>query len=119
MHYTVEHKDNIVIFEIKNKTVESNVSAELKAKMLIIAQPDIDALIINMSAVEAIDSSGLGALLLANRQLSEHAIPIVLVGVREFVRSLMSMTKIDEVFDFFDTVDEAIAAIEEEYEEEE
>jgi anti-sigma B factor antagonist len=118
MHYTIEHKDNIVIFDIKNKTIESNISSDLKAKMLIIAQPDIDALIINLSEVEAIDSSGLGALLLANRQLSEHEIPVILVGVREFVRSLMSMTKIDEVFDFFDTVDEAINALESDEDEE-
>ena len=117
MHYTIEHKDNIVIFDIKNKTIESNVSSDLKAKMLILAQPDIDALIINLSEVDAIDSSGLGALLLANRQLSEHEIPVILVGVREFVRSLMSMTKIDEVFDFFDTVDDAINALESDEEE--
>jgi anti-sigma B factor antagonist len=118
MHYTIEHKDNIVIFDIKNKTIESNISSDLKAKMLIIAQPDIDALIINLSDVEAIDSSGLGALLLANRQLHEHEIPVILVGVREFVRSLMSMTKIDEVFDFFDTVDDAINALESDEEDE-
>lgn len=113
MNYTVENKDNVVIFKIEDQTIESSVSAELKAKMLILAQPDIDALIIDLSTVDAIDSSGLGALLLANRQLKEHEIPVILVGVRDFVRSLMSMTKIDEVFDFFPTVDEAIDALEE------
>jgi anti-sigma B factor antagonist len=80
--------------------------------MLILAQPDIDALVIDLSMVDAIDSSGLGALLLANRQLKDHEIPIILVGVRDFVRSLMSMTKIDEVFVFMSTVDEAINALE-------
>ncbi|GAB1372583.1 STAS domain-containing protein [Candidatus Kapaibacterium sp.] len=114
MNYTIENKDNVVIFKLENQTVESSVSAELKAKMLIIAQNDIDALIIDLSKVEAIDSSGLGALLLANRQLKENEIPVILVGVREFVRSLMSMTKIDEVFIFFDSIDEAIGALEEE-----
>lgn len=114
MNYTIENKDNVVIFKLENQTVESSVSAELKAKMLIIAQNDIDALIIDLSKVEAIDSSGLGALLLANRQLKENEIPVILVGVREFVRSLMNMTKIDEVFIFFDSIDEAIGALEEE-----
>lgn len=113
MNYTVENKDNIVIFKLENPTIESTVSAELKAKMLILAQPDIDALIIDMSSAEAIDSSGLGALLLANRQLKDHEIPVILVGVRDFVRSLMNMTKIDEVFEFFPTVEEAINALEE------
>ncbi|HRP02800.1 MAG TPA: STAS domain-containing protein [Candidatus Kapabacteria bacterium] len=118
MNYTIEHKDNIVIFELKNKTVESNISADLKARMLIMSQPDIDALIINLSSVEAIDSSGLGALLLANRQLSEYDIPVALVGVGEFVRSLMNMTKIDEVFEFYDNVEEALASLEARKEEE-
>jgi anti-sigma B factor antagonist len=112
MNYTIEHKDNVVIFKIENQTVESSISTEFKAKMLILAQPDIDALVIDMSTVEAIDSSGLGALLLANRQLKDHEIPVILVGVRDFVRSLMSMTKIDEVFNFFPTVEEAINALE-------
>ncbi len=118
MNYTIEHKDNIVIFELKNKSVESNIASELKARMLITAQPDIDALIINMSKVETMDSSGLGALLLANRQLSEHDIPLVLVGVSDFIRSLMSMTKIDDVFEFFDTIEEALEFIENRKEEE-
>jgi len=111
MNYTVENKDNVVIFRLENQTVESIISAELKAKMLILAQPDIGALIIDLSKVDAIDSSGLGALLLANRQLKDIEIPVILVGVREFVRSLMSMTKIDEVFAFFPTVEEALDAL--------
>jgi anti-anti-sigma factor len=114
MNYTVENKDNIVIFKLENQTVESSISAEFKAKMLILAQPDIDALIIDLSKVDAIDSSGLGALLLANRQLKDNEIPVILVGVREFVRSLMSMTKIDEVFLFFPTIEEAFEAMSEE-----
>lgn len=112
MQFTIEQKDKIVIFTIKNTTVETKVSSELKAKMLILAQPDIDAMIIDLSTVQAIDSSGLGALLLANRQLKEHAIPVILVGVQEFVRSLMSMTRIDEVFEFYPTIEEALASME-------
>lgn len=113
MHSTIEHKDKIVIFTLKNTTVEGKVSADFKAKMLILAQPDIDAMIIDLSAVEMIDSSGLGALLLAHRQLKEHAIPLALIGVSEMIRSLMSMTRIDQLFELYDTVDEAITAFEE------
>lgn len=107
MNYTIEHKDNIVIFELKNKTVENNVSTQFKAQMLIVAQPDISALIINLSSVEAMDSSALGALLLANRQLNEHGIPIVIVGIKPYVKSLMNMTKIDALFEFYDTIESA------------
>lgn len=113
MNYTIEHRDNIVVLKVKNETVEGKVSADLKAKVVIVAQPDIDALIFDLTDVKAIDSSGLGALLLANRQLQEHAIPCILVGVQDFVKSLMKMTRIDEIFDFFDTVDVAVDAVNE------
>ncbi len=112
MRFTIDNRDNIVIFSLKNTTVESKVSTEFKAKLLILAQPDIEALILDLTPVQAIDSSGLGALLLAHRQLKEHAIPVLLVGVQDFVMSLLSMTRIDELFEFYDTLEEALETFE-------
>lgn len=114
MNFTLENKDNIAIFHLKDKNVDSEVSASFKAKLLIIAQPDILALIIDLSEVDSIDSSGLGALLLAHRQLKEHSIPVILTGVGVFVMSLMRMTHLDSLFEFFDTVEDALDSFEEE-----
>lgn len=116
MNFTLENKDNIVIFHLKDKNVDSEVSAVFKAKLLIIAQPDIDGLIIDLSEVDSIDSSGLGALLLAHRQLKEHSIPIILTGVSDFVMSLMRMTHLDSLFNFFEKTEEALEIFEEDVE---
>ncbi|MGE5481235.1 MAG: STAS domain-containing protein [Chloroflexota bacterium] len=113
MHFTLENRDNIAVFSLLNENIGDNISSQLKAKILIVAQPDIDALIVDLSRVASIDSSGLGALLLAHRQLQENAIPVILVGVQSFVRSLMNMTRIEELFEFYDTVQEALEALEE------
>ena len=102
MHFTVENRDNIVIFTLNNQNVDSDVSAKFKAKLLILAQPDLDAMIIDLTSVESIDSSGLGALLLAHRQLKENAIPVILTGVQDFVMSLMRMTHLDDLFEFYE-----------------
>jgi len=114
MNYTIEHQGKNVIFTLKQKSVTSEISAQLKAQLLIICQPDIDALILDLSNVEMIDSSGLGAFLLAHRQLKEHAIPIALVGVNPMVASLLRISQIDNLFDVFDTVDSAIETFAEE-----
>ena len=108
MNFTLENQGNISIFHLKNTNIDGQVAAQLKAKVLIVAQPDIEALIIDLSPVEAMDSSGLGALLLAHRQLVEHGIPVILTGVQDFVKSLMSITRIDELFEFYPTVEEAL-----------
>ena len=108
MQSIVDQRDNIIIFTLINPNVTGEVSAQLKAKMLILAQPDIDALIIDITTVKTVDSSGIGAFLLANRQLRDYGIPVVLCGVNDFILSIMKMTRIDNQFVFFDSVEDAL-----------
>lgn len=108
MKYSIEHNDKIAIFTLKHEKVDSDVAAEFKAKLLIVCQPDIDGLIIDLSPVEMIDSSGLGALLLAHRQLKEYGIPLYLVGVHGMVKTLIQISQIEGLFRFTDSVDEAV-----------
>ena len=61
----------------------------------------------DLSTVESIDSSGLGGILLAYRQLHEHEIPVILVGVQEMVRTIMNISQIGSQFIFCDTIEEA------------
>lgn len=114
MQSIVEQRNNVVIFTLLNANVSGDVSAQFKAKMLILAQPDIDALIIDISSVKNIDSSGIGAFLLANRQLREDGIPVVLCGVNEFIMSLLKMTRIDSQFMFYNTIEDALEDMSEE-----
>lgn len=107
MKFTIENDDNIIVFSIKEKTIGAELAPDLKAKILIEAQPNIKGMIFELANVDSMDSSGLGSLLLANRQLRDHAIPVFIVQANNFVRNLMTMTKIDQLFEFFDTTEEA------------
>ncbi len=108
MRFTFERIDKLVIFTIKNEKVDGDVSAKFKAEILILCQPDIDALVIDFSNVQYIDSSGLGALLLAHRQLKDHMIPVILVGVEGMVRTMLEISQIEDLFEFYNTVDEVV-----------
>lgn len=108
MNFSFDITDNIVVFKLNNQNLDMEISAQLKAKILILCQPDIEALIFDLSKIEYVDSSGLGALLLAYRQLKEYNIPIVLVGVKEIVKKLLVLSHIDDLFEYFDTEEEAI-----------
>lgn len=113
MNYSIERNGKIVIFTIKQKKITTEHAPKLKAEILIVSQPDIDALIFDISQVESMESSGLGSLLLAHRQLKEEGIPVVLVGTQPMVRMLISISQIEYLFEYFDTIDEAIASLEE------
>lgn len=111
MNIMIETKDQIVMFTLKNANLDMEISAELKAKLLIVCQPDVEALIFDLSAVDYVDSSGLGALLLAYRQLKEFGSVIALVGVNDVVRKMLSISQIEDLFDYYDTLDEALTEL--------
>ncbi len=108
MNFSIENKDNLVIFTLKGRNLDSEISAKLKAELLIVCQPDIKGLVFDLSEIEYVDSSGLGALLLANRQLSDYETPIILVGVQEMVKSMLSISQLTDLFIMLDSQKEAI-----------
>jgi anti-anti-sigma factor len=108
MRFSIDRQDNIAIFTLKNNKLDADIAPQLKAELLILCQPELEALVLDMSFVEHVDSTGLGALLLANRQLKDTEAPIILVGVKEMVMKMLSISQLDGIFDYADTVDEAI-----------
>jgi anti-sigma B factor antagonist len=110
MNYSIEIKDGFVIFTLKNKSIDSEKSPKLKAELLILSQPDINGLILDISSVEYIDSGGLGAFLLAHRQLKEYGTYITLVGAQDAVKSMLSISRLTDLFTLEDSIDNAIEA---------
>lgn len=109
MHFSIEKQDDVVIFTIKGKSLDSNISANVKAEILIAAQPDIEALIIDLSSVVSIDSMGFGCLLLAHRQLKDYDIPVILVGVQENVGQMLKLLHIYDIFEYSNSIDEVFS----------
>ena len=110
MHFITEQQDETTIFRLRESRLDSRNAGQLKAEFLILAQPDIRSLIVDLSEVDHIDSAGLSALLLAQRQMSIHDGELRLAAVKPDVRSLLEMTQLERVFRMFDTVEEAAAA---------
>lgn len=110
MHFTTEQGDSNTVFRLKEDKLDSRNAGQLKAEFLILAQPDIDALIVDLSEVKHIDSAGISALLLAQRQMKIHEGELRLVGVRPDVMSMLRLTQLDRIFPIFNTVEEALAA---------
>jgi anti-anti-sigma factor len=111
MNFNLENRDNFAILSINEKAIESSIAADLKAQILVAAQPEITALLIDLTNVEIIDSSGLGALLLAHMQLKNYSIPVVLIGLQKFLVNLLHITHIDSIFVYYDNVEDALLSL--------
>ncbi len=114
MHFAVEQDDNVVIFTIREPRLDATIAGDVKAEFLILCQPDVEALIIDLTAVQACDSAGLSALLLAQRVMGESGAPVVLAGVQPAVLNLMKIIQHDRVYPMFDSVEDALADLQEE-----
>jgi len=110
MNFTIEQDERATIFRPKESRLDSLVASELKAEFLILAQPDVEKLIIDLTDVEYIDSAGLSAFLLARRQQAEHEGDVRLVNPSPDVVSLLQLTQLDRAFPMYDSVEEALAA---------
>ena len=87
------------------------VASELKAEFLILCKPKAASkLIIDMHEVQFCDSSGLSALLIADRAMREHGGRVHLVKVHEKVLTLMRISQLDRVFTINAKIEDALKA---------
>lgn len=56
------------------------------------------SLVIDLTATRAVDSAGLGALMLVQRRAAERRLTVVLRNANEELRFLLALTKLDDLF---------------------
>lgn len=108
MKYQIDKKDNLVVFSLHNTTLDSLISAKFKAEILAIAKEDIEGIIIDLSNVAYIDSSGIGAMLFTHRQSKENNFPVVIVGIQNTVFKMFRISHMDNFFQYEDSVESAL-----------
>ncbi len=98
------HKDGAsTTFKLKERKLDSSISSELKGEFLLLCKPKVNQLVIDMADVEFCDSSGLSALLIADRKMKEHGGSVKLINVHKKVGSLLKISMLDRVFDIKET----------------
>ena len=78
--------------------IDAATSEELASVLENAIETDISRLVLDVSSVEFIDSSGLRALVQANRAIIERDGTFALRGPNETFRRLLDVTGLDEVF---------------------
>jgi len=107
MKFEVTKNGTSAVITLKERKLDVSVSPELKGEFILLCRPSLKSLVIDLTAVEFCDSSGLSALLIADRQMRQHHGEIKLVGVHKKVLSLLKISQLDKVFPIFDSVAKA------------
>lgn len=99
MKFETKQNGSSLTFKLKEKRLDSTISSELKGEFLLICKPKVKELFLDLSDVEFCDSSGLSALLIAERKMREHGGIVKLLGLHKKLISLLKITRLDHVFE--------------------
>lgn len=102
MKFDVSKNGTSTTFTLHERKLDSSISGLVKGEFLILCTPKVQHLTIDLKDVEFCDSSGLSALLIADRKMKEHGGKVTLVNVHKKVMSLLKISMLDRVFDVQD-----------------
>src|ERR671927_301285 len=109
MEIPVDKVDDVAIALIPVDELDASNAPELKRNIA----PVLDAnmkLVIDLSKLHFVDSSGLGAMLSCLRQLSSKGGDLKLCGMSSQVRIAFELVRMHRIFDIFPTKEEAVRA---------
>jgi len=98
MKFDVHNTGASTTLKLKERKLDSAIAAELKGEFVLLCTPKIKTLIIDLAEVDFCDSSGLSALLIADRKMKEHGGRVKLVHIHKKVLSLLKISMLDRVF---------------------
>lgn len=99
MKFDVREDEGSVTLVLRERKLDASISPELKGEFLLLAKPRVAELVVDLAAVEFCDSSGLSALLIADRKMKEHGGRVRLVNVHTKVAALLRISMLDRVFE--------------------
>ncbi len=67
-------------------------------------------ILLDLSAITHINSSGIGTLVAVHRDVTEGGGTLKFMGVTEKVRGLLEVTKLDTLFDIYEAEEDALAS---------
>jgi len=107
MKFKIDNKDNYSIISSQLEKLDAQVAPDLKSELVFLSKNGVKSMIIDLSETRYCDSSGLSALLIANRMCKEHNGTFVLTGLNEPVKKLIVISQLDSVLNITLTLSEA------------
>jgi len=97
MKYSVDKNDNYSILQLEEDNLNSLIAPNLKSEFVFLRNEGVQNLIFDLSAVKYVDSSGLSAILTANRLWKDFG-SFILTGVAHpSVQKLIEISRLESI----------------------
>ncbi len=108
MKLKIDKKENHTLIKVLVKKLDTNIAPVLKSELVLIAGNGEHNIVLDLGDTEYCDSSGLSAILIANRLCKSAKGTFVLTGLQTAVERLVSISQLDSVLNITDTVEMAV-----------
>jgi anti-sigma B factor antagonist len=110
MELDQEQTGRVLAVKILEQRLDASIAGDFKEQMRALIKEGQELFILDLSEVDFVDSSGLGAIVASLKMLGGKG-DLVVAGACERVLSLFKLTRMDRVFQVFSTRDEALATL--------
>lgn len=107
MEFKIEKKIKYTLIKILEEKLDTHIAPTLKSELVLISGNGEKNIILDVSKVRYCDSSGLSAILVANRLCKNANGKFVLCGLNDAVERLITISQLDTVLNITTTVQEA------------
>ena len=107
MSLTSTVADDAQVVTVNAQRIDAAMAIQFKEDMRTETDAGPQRVILDLSSVEFIDSSGLGAIVAAMKQLGKDR-RLDLAGLTPMVDKVFRLTRMDTVFSLFDTLQDAL-----------
>lgn len=113
MEFKIDKKENHTLIKVLEEKLDTHIAPTLKSELVLVSGNGEKNIILDLSNCRYCDSSGLSAILVANRLCKNANGTFVLTGLNDAVERLITISQLDTVLNITDTVDAANEMIKE------
>tara|TARA_E500000331_G_scaffold243450_1_gene233806 strand:+ start:51 stop:392 length:342 start_codon:yes stop_codon:yes gene_type:complete len=110
-NFSSEHKGNVVVVYSQVDKLDSTNAPELKSLFIHLNKSANNLIVLDMSQTKYCDSSGLSAILIANRLCKDTSGSFHLAGLQPDVLKLIQIAQLDKVLNLSENLDSALASL--------
>jgi len=111
MEFKIEKLDTYTLIQVMIDKLDTHIAPSLKSELVLIAGNGEKNIVLDLSNCRYCDSSGLSAILVANRLCKNANGTFVLSGLQTAVERLITISQLDTVLNITNSIGEADAII--------
>ena len=108
MKFTLDKTDRYTIFKLHEDNLNSILAPDLKSEFVFFSNEGVRNLILDLSDVKYVDSSGLSAILTANRLWKDYGCFVLSGAQQPAVKKLIEISRLESILTIIPTTEEAI-----------